>query len=222
MSAHVGTRLTGSEQSMSANPSRARFQAVYEGKPPWDIGRPQQPFVAIADQVTGPILDVGCGTGEIALFFAARGHAVLGIDFVDVAIQRAGRKADARGVRADFLQWDALQLDGLNRTFDQVIDCGLFHTLSDEDRIPYVAGLACVTQPGGRVFLMCFSDEEPGDEGPRRVSQREIRTAFAHGWVVESISAARFEPNPESPEHHFSAGGPKAWFAVIRRVLTFA
>ena len=68
---------------------RATFEKAYAGKAPWDIGKPQAPFVAVADRVTGPVLDSGCGTGDTALFFAARGLRVTGIDLVDEAIRRA-------------------------------------------------------------------------------------------------------------------------------------
>ena len=91
------------------------------------------------------------------------------------------------------------------------------HGFSDEERPKYVAGLASVIKPGGRVFLICFSDEEPGTDGPRRVSQRELRDAFAQGWMIESIEASRFEVIPDLKDMTFSPGGPKAWFAVIRR-----
>ena len=63
-------------------------------------------------------------------------------------------------------------------------------------------------EPGGRLFLMCFSDEEPGTEGPRRVSRQELYDAFAHGWEVESIQPVRCEIHPEFSEVQFSEGGP--------------
>jgi len=44
------------------NPNRERFQAAYEGKPPWDLGRPQKAFIEVTDQITGSVLDAGCGT----------------------------------------------------------------------------------------------------------------------------------------------------------------
>lgn len=201
---------------MNDNPNRQRFQTAYEGKPPWDLGRPQKAFLDVADQITGAVLDAGCGTGNLALFFAQRGQPVMGIDFIDKPINEAKRRAAELGVEAKFVQMDVLELKGLDRKFDSVIDCGLFHTLSDADRRPYVEGLAHVTKPGSKVFLMCFSDEEPGDDGPRRIRQDEIRAAFADGWTIESITPSQFEPNPES-EKKFSEGGPKAWFAVIRR-----
>ena len=201
---------------MSDNPSQMRFQTAYEGKPPWDLGRPQKPFIEIADQITGAVLDAGCGTGDNALFFAQRGQSVVGIDFVEFPIMEARRKAAELGVDAEFLQMDALKLASLDRQFDSVIDCGLFHVLSDADRRAYVAALTHVTKLSGKLFLMCFSDQEPVGPGPRRIRQDEIRAAFAEGWTVESITPSHFEPNPESKET-FVDGGPRAWFAVMRR-----
>jgi cyclopropane fatty-acyl-phospholipid synthase-like methyltransferase len=167
--------------------------------------------------VTGDVLDAGCGTGENALFLAERGHPVLGIDFLEGPIQEARRKAPERGLDAEFIRRDALTLTALDRQFDAVIDSGLFHVFSDEDRARYVAGLAHVTEPGGWLFLLCFSDEEPGTQGPRRVTLEELRDAFADGWAVEEVLASRFEVRPDLEGISFSEGGPRAWFSMIRR-----
>jgi cyclopropane fatty-acyl-phospholipid synthase-like methyltransferase len=198
-------------------PDRSTFEAAYAGKPPWDIGRPQPVFVEASDRVTGAVLDAGCGTGENALFFAERGRKVLGIDYLEGPVQEARRKAQERGLDAEFLPMDALAMADLDRQFDSVIDSGLFHVFSDEDRARYVAGLTHVTRPGGRLFLLCFSDEEPGTQGPRRVMQGELREAFSYGWAVEEISPARFEVRPDLKDISFSEGGPRAWFSVVRR-----
>jgi SAM-dependent methyltransferase len=196
---------------------RDTFEEFYAGPAPWDIDRPQPALVARAAQVTGPVLDAGCGTGEHALFFAARGLRVTGIDFVEEAIRRARSKAAKRGLPVKFLVKDALTLGDWGERFASVIDSGLFHGFSDDDRRRYVDGLATKLEPGGRLFLMCFSDEEPGDDGPRRVSREELYEAFADGWEVESVQPARAELNPAFTEVKFSDGGPKMWFAVIRR-----
>jgi SAM-dependent methyltransferase len=196
---------------------RAAFETFYSGPAPWDIGKPQPAFVAVAGRVTSPVLDAGCGTGEHALFFAARGHHVTGIDFVEEAIRRARRKAAERGLAVEFLVKDATTLGDWGERFASVIDSGLFHVFSDDDRHRYVRGLARVVEPGGRVFLMCFSDQEPGTEGPRRVSRQDLYDAFADGWEVESVEPVQIEVNPAFTGMKFSEGGPKAWFAVIRR-----
>jgi cyclopropane fatty-acyl-phospholipid synthase-like methyltransferase len=203
---------------MDAASSRETFESLYAGKAPWDIGKPQPAFVQAAGLVTGSILDAGCGTGDIALFFAERGHQVTGIDFLQAPIERARKKAAERGIAATFLVLDALHLDSLPQQFDSVIDCGLFHVFSDDDRRRYVAALAGVTRPGGRLFLLCFSDQEPGEQGPRRVSQPELRAAFATGWEIESIEPVRIEVRPDLEGFSFSPGGPQAWFARIRRL----
>ena len=199
-------------------PAKDNFKQAYEGKAPWDIGKPQKVFVQAADQITGSILDAGCGTGENALFFAERGHKVTGIDFLEKPISEAKKKAGQRGLQTTFLVMDALHLHDIPEVFDTVIDCGLFHVFSDEDRTRYVEGLASVVKPGGRLFLLCFSDQEPPGDGPRRVTQQEIQDAFAKGWEVESIEESRFEVRPDLEDVQFSEGGPFAWFGIIRRV----
>ena len=171
----------------------------------------------MADRITGSVLDAGCGTGENALFFASRGQKVTGIDFLAEPITRAKQKAAERGVTATFLVMDALALKDPPEVFDSVIDSGLFHVFGDEDRRRYVEGLASVLKPGGRLFLLCFSDEEPGDQGPRRVSRKEIEEAFADGWVVESIEPSGYEVRPDPKDISFGTGGPRAWFVMVRR-----
>ena len=195
------------------------FEQMYQGQAPWDTGRPQPDIIKLAEagQIGGSVLDVGCGTGENLLYLAARGHEAWGIDFVPVAIERAKAKAAQRGVSAHLIVGNALELNKLGRQFDTVIDCGLFHSFADEERPLFVRGLAQVLQPGGLLHILCFSDEEPGTEGPRRIFQQEIRDAFHDGWKVQRIEPTRFEANlpPDGPK--FSPGGPKAWLATMER-----
>ena len=169
------------------------FDAIYaEGTPAWDIGRPQPAFerLATAGKLVGRVLDVGCGTGEHALMAASLGHEAVGIDMSVRAIELAKAKATERGVVVRFVVGDALHLVDLGEQFDTVLDCGLFHVLDDGERERYVGSLAEVVPPGGRYHMLCFSDRQPGDWGPRRVTQDEIRVAFSVGWEIESIESA--------------------------------
>jgi 2-polyprenyl-3-methyl-5-hydroxy-6-metoxy-1,4-benzoquinol methylase len=114
-------------------PDRTTFESAYAGQAPWDIGRPQKAFINVADQISGSILDAGCGTGENTLFFAIRGQKVTGIDFLAEPITRAQKKAAEQGAAVNFFVMDALALKDLPEVFDSVIDSGLFHVFSDED-----------------------------------------------------------------------------------------
>ena len=59
---------------MPDKPDKNLFASLYAGQPSWDIGKPQKPFIDMAEQITGSILDPGCGTGGNDLFFASRGQ----------------------------------------------------------------------------------------------------------------------------------------------------
>jgi SAM-dependent methyltransferase len=177
--------------------ARGLFEEAYLSLPPWDIGRPQGEIIRLAEEgeIRGAVLDAGCGTGENALFLSDLGYEVTGIDAAGAAIRKAKEKSRGRRVPAVFLEWDALEIPGLGKRFDTIIDCGLFHVFSDEERPLYVKGLSMVLVPGGTLRMLCFSEMEPRDWGPRRVTQREIREAFDRGWRVDSIREARFETN---------------------------
>jgi len=194
-------------------PRRAEeFDEFYEGTPPWDIGRPQPAFVGLAEAgaITGRVLDVGCGTGEHALLAAGLGLEATGVDAAPTAVARAEEKAKERGLEARFLVADALDLGSLGEQFDTVVDSGLFHVFEDDDRARYVESLGRVVRSGGRYFMLCFSEHQPGDWGPRRVTQAEIRGSFAAGWRVDSIEAERLHVT-------FDTTGVAAWLAALSR-----
>jgi SAM-dependent methyltransferase len=182
---------------------------------PWDIGRPQPAFVRLADSglLGGRVLDAGCGTGEHALLAAAHGADAAGVDISPLAIAQAREKAAERGLAVRFEVADALNLGQLRITCDTVIDSGLFHVFDDQERLKYIISLASVLKSGGTCYLMCFSDRQPGDFGPRRVRRDELTTAFGDGWTVTDIAAGTFEINPG-----FGTTTALAWLATIRRL----
>jgi SAM-dependent methyltransferase len=189
------------------------FEESYTATPPWDIGRPQPAFAELAANgvFRGRVLDAGCGTGEHVLMCADLGLNATGVDIVPLAIDKARDKAQARHLDARFLVHDALELASLGEQFDTVLDCGLFHVFDDPDRAPYVDGLRAVTRPGSVFHMLCFSDEQPGDWGPRRVTQGEIRANFEDGWLVESIEPIEFVVN-------LDPGRAVGWRSTIARV----
>ncbi len=166
----------------------ADFDIFYAQTPPWEIGRPQPALEAVAGSFRGRVLDVGCGTGEHALLAASTGLEAAGIDAAPTAIRMAREKAEARGLDVPFIEGDARELAShFPEPFDTVIDSGLFHVFPESSIAQYVDALAEVIAPGGRLYLLSFSDEAPGEGGPRRVKEEDIRTAFADGWRIDSL-----------------------------------
>lgn len=190
----------------------ASWNSAYDGSPPWDIGRPQAEFVRLAEAgvLRGQVLDAGCGTGEHALLAATHGADATGVDIATRAIDRARVKAEERGITATFAVGDVLHLDRVGRRFDVVLDCGVFHLFDDEQRRMYVDSLRTALRPGGMYHMLCFSDAEPGDWGPRRVSMQELRDAFSDGWSIELIQPATLEIT-------IDPNGARAWLASITR-----
>ena len=204
----------------AANPPRPRggdqlpqdWDAPYAGTPPWDIGRPQQPFVELAEAgvLRGTVVELGCGTGEHTLLAAEHGCAATGVDISPAAIARARAKAQQRELPAQFVVDDALNVDALGATFDVVLDCGFYHVLSDGDRTRLAAALRRIMAAGSRYHLLCFSDRVPGDAGPRRIRQDEIRATFDDGFSVDSIEESWIEAT-------FLDDLIPAWLAQISR-----
>ena len=206
-----GRRPTSHER-MAGRPWDASY---HDGPAPWDIGRPQPAIVRVASAggFSGAVLDAGCGTGENALYLASLGVPVLGVDVAETALAIARKKAADRGLAAEFTAADAFQLSRLGRSFQTVLDSGLFHTFADEDeRTRYAASLASVTGHDATLYVLCFSDEGP-NTGPHPISQGGLKAAFNRGcgWKIAAIE-------PEQIETRFHDHGVPAWFATIQRI----
>lgn len=197
----------------SSTPSE-HFDAVYvEGTPLWEIGRPQREFKALAEagMIRGRVLDVGCGTGANALYLAARGHDVCGIDVSRVAIERAQEKATDLGLRAAFTVGDAMALDRIyERRFDTVIDCGLFHLISEEEREVYLRSVHRVLNESGAYAVLLLSDRNSAGLWPCGLTEHHTRSVFGAGWRVEFVRDVEIETTDESRRER---GPAHAWLA---------
>jgi SAM-dependent methyltransferase len=188
--------------------------SYHNGPAPWDIGQPQPTVVRLASEgaFAGAVLDAGCGTGENALHIASLGLPVLGVDVAETALAIAHERAAGRGLEVRFAAADAFQLHKLNRRFQTVLDCGLFHTFDVDEQARYATSLSSVTEPGGTLFVLCFGDYGP-DTGPHPVRREDIEAAFnrSSGWDVTSIEADRVRTR-----YHDDNGAP-AWLATVKR-----
>lgn len=189
----------------------ATFDDAYDATPPWEIGRPQPALTKLFDtgDVTGSVLDAGCGTGELTLLAASRGLRAIGVDSSPKAIAIARARAAARDVHgARFEVGDVLDLSFLDARFDNVLDSGVLHVFDDGARARYVESVRNVLNTGGRYHLLVFSDAQPGTWGPRRVRRDEFDDIFAKGWRLLRVEAADFE---------LTEGVARAWQATAER-----
>jgi SAM-dependent methyltransferase len=176
------------------------FASVYGETPPWDIGAAQPDLLALLDAhpPASPVLDAGCGSGDLAVALAARGLRVLGIDVVEAAIAQARAKADALPAEAahrlECRVADALRPARLRRRFGAVVDSGFFHVLETEERDRFVGELAATLAPGGRYYLLAFAVEFDVPNTPLEVTEDELRARFTAGagWRIAAIRPARF------------------------------
>lgn len=189
----VRWRSSGPPPAPPPRPIGYVYDAAYMGVPNWDIGRPQQAFVTVAEAggIRGRVLDVGCGTGELSLFLARQGHEVLGIDLSPVAIDQARAKAESRRIGARFLVWDALEMDALGVTFDTIVDSATFHILDEDQRDRYAAAAREILSDGGWLFL--FGDVPPDPRRTYGIRPEELRERFGRGWSVEFVTRTTFE-----------------------------
>jgi len=175
------------------------WDEVYKGTPPWDIGHPQPAFQALIQSgeiKPGRALDIGCGRGENAIMLAMSGCDVTGIDLAKDAISDAKAKAIERHVKVNFTVGNVLQMDQFftEGEFDIVIDSGLFHVMTDEERPVFARQMHRVLKNGGKYFMLCFSDKETGEyELPRRVSKAEIESTFSPLFNIIYIKDVAFD-----------------------------
>jgi 2-polyprenyl-3-methyl-5-hydroxy-6-metoxy-1,4-benzoquinol methylase len=157
---------------------------------------------------SGRVLDLGTGPATQAFELATRGFQVTATDVSQQAIDQARAKSAEKNLAIDFVQDDILATR-LTTSFDIVFDRGCFHVFAPELRPAYVSAVAKLVRPRGLLFLKCFSELQPGDIGPYRLTKREIETTFEAEFEVVSIVPAIYQGT--------LAEKPKAHFCTLRR-----
>ena len=176
------------------------FNTVYQQIAPWDIGAPQPAMAALIEKYppADPILDLGCGSGDLAIYLAKLGHQVVGIDFVESAIKNAQDKAAslpetaAQAVR--FQVADALKPSALQEKFGAVFDSGFYHLFNPEQCEQLINEVASILKPHSCFYFHEFAIEFPVPNVPRQISMDEIQTRFTleKGWRIKEIQTVEF------------------------------
>jgi SAM-dependent methyltransferase len=176
------------------------FNSVYQDIPPWDIGAPQPAMAELLNKYppTGPILDLGCGSGDLSIYLAKLGYQVTGIDFVEKAIATCQERAGSLPVEVirllEFQVADAMQPSLLQRQFGAVVDSGFFHLFDPEQCDQLVKEVSRCLLPGGHYYLHEFDVEFPIANMPRKINASELQERFApeKGWRIKEIQPVEF------------------------------
>ena len=151
-------------------------------------------------------LDLGTGPATQAIWLAKRGFKVIGSDLSEAAINRA-REIYANEENVNFIVDDILNSKFKDNEFDYIFDRGCFHVLLPADRQKYISKIKQILKKDGILFLKCFSDKEPRQEGPYKFSAEQIRDLFGESFRIDSIKETVYQGtlNPF----------PKALFVVM-------
>lgn len=179
---------------------RQFFEGVYEHPAPWDIGAPQPSLTALFDAFppAGPALDVGCGSGDLAIALAGRGLDVLGLDFAERAVTLARLRASGLppeiAARVTFAVGDALHPSAQPQRFATIVDSGFFHLFDQSTRDAFADDVAAALVDGGRYYVLGFAIEFPVPHTPLAVTEQDIRGRFteARGWQVRALEEVEF------------------------------
>jgi len=159
----------------------------------------------------GKFLDLGTGPATQAILLAKRGFNVTGSDLSEAAIKRA-RTVYANEKNVNFVVDDILNSNLKENQFDYIFDRGCFHILLPIDRQIYITKIRQILKDNGMLFLKCFSDKEPRQEGPYKFSQREIRDLFNKYLMIDSIKETVYQGTLDP--------FPKALFALMIKIET--
>lgn len=187
-----------------------RFRFFYRvGFTPWEghpIGQGLRGLVEGTDDTpalpAGSALDVGCGTGDCAIYLAQHGWNVTGVDYVAKPLAKARAKARAADVTVNFARADVTQLSdsGVGAGFQLIVDNGCIHNMSGGDREAYVRQVGAVAAPDARLYIVAFP---PGGRfGVPGIDHAEIERRFAPGWTMLSMGDER-QLDDKTPTYYY-------------------
>jgi 2-polyprenyl-3-methyl-5-hydroxy-6-metoxy-1,4-benzoquinol methylase len=188
-----------------------RYQQQAVETMPWFYSELDDDLTNALDQLglrRGRALDLGTGPGTQAIRLARRGFEVTAVDISAAAVELAHKQAEAQQLSIDWRQDDILATR-LTGPFDLIFDRGCFHVLPPERRTDYVGTVAHLLNPGGYLFLKCFSQLQPGDHGPHRFTPEQIESIFTGQLHVRSVSETVYQGTLDPL--------PRALFCVMQR-----
>jgi 2-polyprenyl-3-methyl-5-hydroxy-6-metoxy-1,4-benzoquinol methylase len=156
-------------------------------------------------------IDLGCGTGNYAIYLARKGFTVTGIDISPTAITIAKRNADEKKVKCNFLIADVLaDLNELKHYYDFAYDWEVLHHIFPEKRQNYIKNVYNLLNPEGIYLSVSFSEKDPCFEGQGKYrktpmgtvlyfsSENELKELFSPFFNIEILKTIEIRGKPIS------------------------
>lgn len=158
-------------------------------------------------------LDIGCGTGDNAIWLSAQNFDVLGLDASEIAIEQAREKAAKANVACTFAVLNILKSHVDRAPFVFAFDRGCFHTLaSPSERKTFAKQVhRHLGDTGLWLSLIGNADEKRLGPGPPQRSARDIVNAVERYFEILSLVSGHFGSNRPDP--------PRAWICLMRKRL---
>jgi 2-polyprenyl-3-methyl-5-hydroxy-6-metoxy-1,4-benzoquinol methylase len=200
---------------------RKQMDAIYRDVPleniPWNLSEPPRLLVGMVESGRirpCPVVDLGCGAGNYAVWFAERGFDVTGIDISRAAIRHAKELALRRNVTCRFVAADLLgNLTKFDAAFDLAYDWEVLHHVLPEDRLRYIRNVHRLLRPEGIYFSLCFSEKDAAFGGADKLrttplgttlyfsSEEELRQLFAPHFEILELNTIAI---PGKPHPHLA------------------
>jgi SAM-dependent methyltransferase len=135
----------------------------------------------LADRAGGPVLELGAGTGRVALHLARRGHSVTAVELVPELTEELARRASASGLDVNPVAGDVRAL-ALGRRYPLVLaPMQLLQLLHPQDRPACLRSIAGHLSPDGRAAIAIVERTHRGEGDSPLPDLREVE-----GWVCSS------------------------------------
>ncbi|MES5928079.1 class I SAM-dependent methyltransferase [Bacillus cereus group sp. MG9] len=151
------------------------FYSNREKGVPFFTNKPDENLVNYFDKELlnpGKVLELGCGPGRNAIYFAEKGCLVDAVDLSQESIQWATERAKEKNVHVNFIYNNIFDLQIEEGTYDIVYDSGCFHHIAPHRRMNYINLVKKALKPGGYFAITCFV--QGGELGGADITDWEV------------------------------------------------
>jgi len=188
---------------------------------PWDTGRPDSHLIqTVTEMPVSPcrVLDVGCGTGESAIWLAQQGFKVTAIDISEIALNLSRKKPGSE--KCEFIQMDFLKASMPETNYGFIFDMGCFHTFHDDELRNQFAQKVSISLLEKGLWLSISGNCDGPEMGPPRLSAQEITVSVESHFEILYLKATELDELSKSELETLGlpAGTcPRAWACLMRK-----